>query len=76
MNFKLKLEVASGIILIFLGILFVVGFGFDPRDLITDSIFIVFGVLLIRSAYNNSGKESVPVSRRQESKTREKAKKT
>ncbi len=76
MNIKLKLEVASGIILIFLGILFVVGFGFDPRDLITDAIFIVFGVLLIRSAYNNSGKESVSVSRREESKPREKGKKT
>jgi SNF family Na+-dependent transporter len=65
MDSRSKLEVAGGIVLIFLGILFVIGFGFDPLDLITDTIFIVFGVVLVRGAYTRSAKESKSDSTRQ-----------
>jgi drug/metabolite transporter (DMT)-like permease len=53
---KSKLEAVAGVVLIFLGILFVIGFGLDLQDLITDAIFIAFGALLIRNAYNKRGK--------------------
>ena len=40
----------GGAILIFLGVLFLIGFGLDPQDLLTDAIFIGFGALLVRNA--------------------------
>ena len=72
MDSRSKLEVAGGIVLIFLGILFVIGFGFGPLNLITDAIFVVFGVVLIRGAYNKSAKESKSNSTRQGRRVRRK----
>lgn len=51
MNTKLSLEVAGGALLIFLGILFLLGLSPSLENLATDSIFIIFGVIMIRSAY-------------------------
>jgi hypothetical protein len=44
-------EIAAGFLLVFLGILFLVGFGFDALDLITDAIFVGFGIMFLRRGY-------------------------
>jgi hypothetical protein len=51
-NARSKLEIAGGGVLVALGIIFLIGFGFSLQELVTDSIFIIFGILLIRGAYN------------------------
>lgn len=73
MDSKSKLEVAGGIVLIFLGILFIIGFGLDLQDLITDAIFIVFGLVLIRGAYNRSAKEAKSTRQERRAKRRKSA---
>jgi hypothetical protein len=59
MNARGKLQVAGGIVLVFLGIFFLIGFGLDIQDLITDTIFIVFGIILIRGAQQRSKKQPI-----------------
>jgi drug/metabolite transporter (DMT)-like permease len=61
-----KLEFAGGVVLIFLGIVFVFGFGIHIQDLITDAVFVLFGALLILNAYNKSTKEYAPNSRQRQ----------
>lgn len=50
------LEVAGGIVVIVLGILFISYLPMNPLNLATDLIFVGVGVLLIRGAYFNRKK--------------------
>jgi hypothetical protein len=61
-----SLELAGGIVLVFLGAIFVYGFGIGVQNLVTDAIFILFGALLIRNAYNKSAKGYSPNSKGQQ----------
>ncbi len=58
MNGKSSLEIAGGIVLIILGILFVLTFVPNFLNLTTDAIFVIFGVVLIRSAYRKDRLDS------------------
>lgn len=58
MNGKSSLEIAGGVLLIILGILFVITLGISFLNLTTDAIFVIFGVLLIRGAYRRGRLDS------------------
>jgi predicted membrane protein len=54
MDTRLSFEIAGGAVLIFFGIVFFITLGLGILDLTTDAIFVIFGVLMIRGAYNKN----------------------
>lgn len=75
MNSRYSLEIAGGVVLIVLGILFIIAFGFDLLDLTTDTIFIVFGVLLVRGAHRKNKASSDRLPSQRENRATRRAKK-
>jgi len=66
MNAKSSLEMAGGVVLIILGILFILTLGVSFLNLTTDAIFVIFGVLLIRGAYRKGRLDSTKLSSQKE----------
>ena len=51
LNSRSALSLAASIVLIVLGVLFFVYLPHDTSDLVTDAIFVAFGIMLLRGAF-------------------------
>ncbi len=71
MNIRGIAEIICGFLLVFLGILFFFGFGIDIWDLLTDAIFVAFGVMLLRRGYYDlTGIQNTKIARNNESSSK------